>query len=183
MKTSGLIKIVAAGMLAGALATPVLAHGVGGARQDSRGWPDHMMGGGYGMMMDVGRSAMQERIEGRLAFLKTELKITESQSGAWDELAGTIRSTSKAHNKLMRDMIAKVHDEDFAKMALPERLDLMETNMQARLDQMKQVKGALTGLYAVLDNEQREAANEIMLPMMGMGMGMMRQGGRRGMMN
>ena len=46
------------------------------------------------MMGYPGPEAMLDRIDGRLAFLKTELKITEEQTPVWEELAGAIRASA-----------------------------------------------------------------------------------------
>ena len=149
----------------------------------SRGWGmGHMMRGrGRGPMMGYGEDAMLDRIDGRLAFLKTELKITEAQSEAWNEMATTIRMTSEIHNKMMREMMKEMHDGEFFKKPLPDRLVLHETHMEARLEQIKAVREAVDKLYVVLDDTQKKAADEIMLPTMGMGMGGM-MGVGRGMM-
>ena len=43
--------------------------------------------------------------------------------------------------------------------------------LEARLEQVKNVKTAVEKLYAMLSEEQKKVADEIVLPMMGMGMG------------
>lgn len=53
---------------------------------------------GRGMMMDRGMMPMMgmnpaEHIEGRLAFLKTELKITDAQMAQWNAFADALRSS------------------------------------------------------------------------------------------
>jgi hypothetical protein len=53
---------------------------------------------------------------------------------------------------------------------LPERLTVMETHMEARLEQIRAVRESLDALYAVLDDEQKKTADEVVLPVMGMGM-------------
>ena len=49
---------------------------------------------------------MLDRIEGRLAFLKTELKITEAQTAAWNQLADVIRTAAKHHNERMKTVFS-----------------------------------------------------------------------------
>jgi hypothetical protein len=137
--------------------------GMGRGMMGEHGW-----GGG---MMGYGPDTMLDRVDGRLAFLKTELKITDAQSPAWDELAGVIRTTSKTHNDMMRGMMKEMHSGDFFKKRLPERLTIQQTHMEARLDQIKTVKAAVDKLYAMLDEDQKKVADDIVLPMMGMGMG------------
>ncbi len=158
-------------------------------RDDSPGWWGswgmHSMmgrgdrrGGGRGCMMGYGPNALLDRVDGRLAFLKTELKITDSQSEAWSSLAQTIRINSETHNAMHREMMKEMHDGDFFKKPLPDRLVIRETHLETRLQQVKNVKEEVEKLYTVLDDGQKKSADEIMLPMMGMGCGM-----GRGMMS
>lgn len=154
------------------IATLVLTSFLGGtvlADDNSGGWwPQWGMGRG---MMGYGPGTVVDRIDGRLAFLKTELRITGAQSAAWDEMATVIRDTSETHNAMMRTMMTEMHDGSFFKKPLPERLQYQRTHMEARLEQLKSVQQAVDKLYAILDDTQRKAADDIVLPMMGMGMG------------
>lgn len=148
-----------------------------------RGWgPGPGFGWGYGQqmmrgfgangdMMGIGPDAMLDRIDGRLAFLKAELKITSEQEAKWDEAASAIRTNAEAHNAMMRSMMEEMRDGSFAKLTLPERLAHQETQMSAHLQQIKAINTAIDGLYAVLSDEQKKDADDIVLPMMGMGMG------------
>jgi len=165
--------LAAAGLLAVALTGPVLAD------SDDGGWWPHwgmgrgMMGdyGWGGGMMGYGPDAMMDRIDGRLAFLKTELKITDAQSAAWDDFAKVLRQTSETHNEMMLSMMKDLQDGSFFKKPLPERLQYQETMMGARVEDIKSVRSAVDKLYSQLDDTQKKAADEIVLPMMGMGMG------------
>jgi hypothetical protein len=161
--------------LAAALFTTLVA---GAAAQQDNGnwWPrwgmgHGLMGGGWGSMMGYGTDAMLDRIDGRLAFLKTELKITPAQEQAWNDLATVIRDTSETHNTMMREMMREMHDGSFFAKPLPERLQIQESHLSARLEQIRNIKGALDRLYGQLDETQKNAADDIVLPMMGMGMG------------
>lgn len=165
--------MVAAGMLAVALFAPAMAD------NDDNGWWQHwgmgrgmMDGWGWGgPMMGYGPDAMLDRIDGRLAYMKTELKITDAQTAAWDELAKVIHDTAETHNALMTEMKKDVRSGDFFEMPLPERLTVQQTHMEARLEQIKSVKAAVDKLYALLDDDQKKTADDIVLPSMGMGMG------------
>ena len=154
-------------------ATGVVFLMLGGSAQasdENNGWWGH--GWGMGRMMGNGQEAMLDRVDGRLAFLKTELKITDAQKDVWDNMAKTIRITSESHNDMMREHMKEMHDGEFFKKPLPERLTYQEVHMEARLEQIKQVKAAVEQLYAVLTDDQKKSADEIVLPMMGMGGGM-----------
>lgn len=137
----------------------------------SQGGPGYMMGARGGGMWwgggpwDRGPDGMLDRIEGRLAFIKTELRITDAQASAWNQLADTIRAAAKNHNERMKAAFSR---EEKAK-SLPERLEAQEQFVSARLDEIKQIKGSLTNLYAVLSDAQKKEADDIVLPMAGMG--------------
>lgn len=173
--------IFAAGLMLTVVAIPVVA---GAEDNDTGWWPrggiGRMMMGQWGMGGPMGgydSDEILDRIDGRLAFLKTELKITDEQAPSWDELAAVIRSTADAHNALMQGMIKEFQDGDFLKKPLPERLAYQQTHLEARLEQVKAIGAAAEKLYAKLSDEQKRAADEIVLPMMGMGMSMGRSGG------
>lgn len=127
---------------------------------------------GQGPMMGLGWDGMLDRIDGRLAFIKTELAITDDQSAQWDKFAAALRANAENQNGLMRSMVEQMSDDDYADKTLPERLSEHEGFMQARLEQIKEMRAAVEELYGVLDDTQKKAANDIVLPSMGMGMGM-----------
>jgi hypothetical protein len=165
--------MVAAGMLVVALSAPAMAES-----DDNGWWPHWGMGRGMmdgwgwgGPMMGYGPDAMLDRIDGRLAYMKTELKITDAQAAAWEELAKVIHDTAETHNAMMREMMKDVRSGDFIKRPLPERLTVQQTHMEARLEQIKAVKAAVEKLYTQLDDDQKKTADDIVLPSMGMGMG------------
>jgi hypothetical protein len=112
---------------------------------------------------------MLDRVEGRLAFIKAELKITEAQASAWSQLADAVRAAAKNHNERMKAAFSR---EEKAK-TLPERLEAQEQFVSARLDEIKQIKGSLANLYAVLSDTQKKEADDVVLPMTGMGGGPM----------
>lgn len=126
-----------------------------------RGWH---MGDGWGPRWG-GPDMMIDRIDGRLAFLKAELKITDTQSAAWNKLADAIRKSVATRTERMR---GKWSGDDSGK-TLIERLEAHEQYMTARLDELKQIKAAWTDLYQVLSDSQKKEADEVVLPMMGMG--------------
>lgn len=173
MKVARTRLMVAAGLLVAALSAPVMADS-----DDDGWWSRWGMGRGMmdgwdwgGPMMGYGPDAMLDRIDGRLAYMKTELKITDGQATAWDELAKVIRDTAETHNALMREMIRDVRSGEFLNKPLPERLTIQQTHMEARLEQIKAVRAAVDKLYALLDDDQKKTADDIVLPSMGMGMG------------
>jgi hypothetical protein len=164
----GLLRVLGAGVLSLCITTAAFAE----EDDDWMSQPSGMgqMMGGWGMM-GGGPEAMLDRIDGRLAFMKTELKITEAQNADWEALAKVVRSTAEAHNSLMQAMMNDMRSGDLGKMSLPDRLALQETHLSARLDQVKEIKAAAGKLYGTFSEDQKKAADDIVLPMMGMGMG------------
>jgi hypothetical protein len=179
MERNRLVKLSAAAAvvigLAGAAAAQggpggMMGWGPGGRGNDGSGWSMWGSGPGWGMGMMWGRGGrdsdwMVDRVEGRLAFLKTELKITEAQTGAWNQLADAIRAAAKRRNERMKSIFAG----DRQRKTLPERVEVQEQFMTARLDEIKQIKASLKGLYDALTEEQRKDADDVVFPMVGMG--------------
>ena len=132
----------------------------------------HMMGRGYGPMMGHGYSLSNERIEGRLAFIKAELNVTKEQEGAWSTFADALRSESQSHAGSMQSMMESMHSNDYFEQSLPERLALHETHMAERIEQLRTVREAVEALYEKLDDQQKKTADQIVMPIMGMGHGM-----------
>lgn len=120
-----------------------------------------------GMMMDLRPSG--DRVEGRLAFIKAELKITDAQTPQWNAFADSVRSNGKAMAEMQQTMMS-AHEP--AK-ALPERLAFEETAASSHLTAIKTIKAALDTLYGVLSADQKKAADSIVIGPMGMPMGMM----------
>ena len=169
MKLTRLSIPAAAAALAVVIASAAVAQGPGRMMGDrgSGMWGEGM---GWGMWRggpgpwSRGPDGMLDRVEGRLAFIKAELKIAEAQAPAWSQLADAIRAAAKNHNARMKTVIK---GEERGR-TLPERLDAHEQFMSARLDEIKQIKGSLNALYAVLSEEQKREADELVLPMAGM---------------
>lgn len=110
-----------------------------------------MMGGDMHRMMEMmhGRGMMMDRgirhLEGRLAFLKTELQITSAQENAWASFAEAMRKAAATKP-------ATGHDGKPA--TLPERL-------QHRLAVMQAKKAAIDALYTQLDAKQKVLADDM----------------------
>ena len=129
------------------------------------------MGGMMGMMMgQAGMGAMMARhVEGRIAFLKTELKITDAQQKLWDAVADAMRSDAKGMGGMPNGMAMMG-----SAAALPDKLADREKTMAAHLERLRKLKAAVEPLYAALDSDQKKTADELLASPMGMmGMGMM----------
>jgi LTXXQ motif family protein len=120
-----------------------------------------MMGPGGGMMMRM----MQGHVEGRLAFLKTELKITDAQLPLWNAVAEAIRANAKSGMGMMEEMAGGMMGQG---ANLPDRFAAREKMMAARLDALRRLKSAVDPLYAALSDDQKKTADELLMSPMGM---------------
>ncbi|MDE5445073.1 hypothetical protein GWG65_27225 [Bradyrhizobium sp. CSA207] len=106
-----------------------------------------------------GPTDVTERLEGRIAFLKAELQITDKQLASWSSLADALRS-SREHLLEARKLLAT---DD--KMAGTERLEHYERHLSERLEAIKSARSAFNQLYASLSESQRQTADAILLPL------------------
>jgi hypothetical protein len=97
-------------------------------------------------------------IEGRIAFLKTELKITDAQAPQWNAFADVLRQLDKAR----RDRWEQMHAAGAAQPNALERLQRRETMAEARAQQVKQYASAFRPLYVVLSDDQKKTADELL---------------------
>ena len=128
-----------------------------------------MMPGGQmpltgGAMMPM--MGMADHIEGRLAFLKTELKITDAQAPQWNAFADVVRASAAQKTSMMKQGSPMMQGR--ATLSLPQRLDLQETHMAAHLDMLRKMKGALLPLYTSFTDDQKRSADELFRGPMGM---------------
>ena len=114
-----------------------------------------------------GMGMMAGHVEGRLAFLKTELKITDAQLPLWNPVADAIRANVKSMSEMMSGAIV---GSSQTTATLPEKLALREKMMTAHLEALRRLKTAVDPLYAALSPEQKKTADELLMGPMGMGM-------------
>ena len=186
-----------------------------------------MMGGGMGpmmqQMMPMMRGMMAQRmdrmdgpmgmmsprrVEGRIAFLRTELKITEAQQPAWNAFADALRAEARSTEGLRQLMMGQgmmgqgmgmpmaampqgagpqgqppgpgamrggmapggtggqmpgaAARPATAENSFPEQADRLVQELTARLEAARTIVSAGRGLYAVLTEEQRKIADELL---------------------
>jgi hypothetical protein len=120
---------------------------------------------GGGMMMKRLCGA-GEHIEGRLAFLKAELKLTDAQAPQWSGFADGYRAAGQK----VAQYCGTAKDHKMPGGVL-EQLGMMERNMTAHLDSVRAIRSAAEPLFAVLSDGQKKTAEEAMTGVMGLGMG------------
>jgi hypothetical protein len=121
-----------------------------------------MMGGTSGPAMCT---AMAGHIEGRLAYLKAELKITEAQEPLWNTYAAAARDNT---NSVLARCTAMMSRHNGSTVSLPDRLDQNEQLMAAHLDAIRAMNKALKPFYAALNESQKQTADQLFWGPMGM---------------
>jgi hypothetical protein len=124
----------------------------------------------------TGGMATIDRVEGRIAFLRTELMITDAQATAWNDFAEALRTNAKKLGEVCASMMAQPSAGQQQAPTLADRLELQERWLLARLEGTRTIKVAFTNLYGALSDDQKKTANELVAPHMGMGMMTMMQG-------
>ncbi len=116
-----------------------------------------------GHMMD--QQSMMRHIDGRLAMIKAELKITGAQMPLWNDYAAAVRSDIEPLDALRHQMFQARTSHASA----PQWLDLRQKMMAAVSVHMAKVATALTPLYNGLDPAQKKIADELLGPHWGHG--------------
>jgi hypothetical protein len=115
---------------------------------------------------DQGRpmcSMMTSHIEGRLAYLRAELKITAAQEPLWTTYANAVRDNAQT----MASRCAPMMIQRGVALSLPDRLNLHEQLMAARLDALRTISKALEPLYASFDDAKKQTADPLFWAPMG----------------
>jgi len=140
---------------------------------DHDGRPGRMMGprgagmmGGHAMgpgmaMRGFGPGArlhnmLAERVEGGLAFLRTELRIRPEQSGAWDSFATRIREAAARYRQARAQAPGPAPDA-----GLEQRLAAIEARLSAELERVRGCREAALALLPALDDSQRRTIEQL----------------------
>jgi LTXXQ motif family protein len=116
-----------------------------------------MMGGGCQMMgmmgqgmmgQGAGMAAMADR---RLAKLKSELKITDAQTEAWNGFTEAVKGRAETMQSMHKGMM-----ETMQKASAMDRMDAHIKGMEAMVEATKTVKSATEKLYAGLTDAQKK---------------------------
>ena len=110
-----------------------------------------------------------ERIEARLAYIKTALKITDAQNAQWESFANVLRKHAKDRDQRMERFRAQ-RGQGAERMQRPERpqlgaidrMEFMQKRMAERSQRLSEVIVAAKPLYASLSPEQKQVADEML---------------------
>ncbi|MBS0232102.1 MAG: Spy/CpxP family protein refolding chaperone [Proteobacteria bacterium] len=124
-----------------------------------------MMGAGGMGMMGPGMQGMMDfgpMMEGRLAYTKAELGITDAQTAAWDDYTKVVKARATAMQTVRASMM-----EAMQAGSAVARLDARIKAMESMLASLKALKPATEALYSTLIDEQKKKADLLL------GIGMM----------
>ena len=143
--------------------------------------PSGMMGQSGAETGCAGMSGMAtiDRVEGRIAFLRTELKITDAQTAAWNAFAEALRANAKSLGEVRASMMPQ---GGAAQQSLIDRVALQEKWLAARLEGTQAIKSALANLVGTFSDDQKKTADELLAPHLGMDMMAMMAGRQPGQM-
>lgn len=116
-----------------------------------------------------------ERVEARLAYLKTALKITDAQQSQWNAFADLVRKNAQDREQRFKSWRAdqsKRHERQRPNAI--ERLERAQSVHAEAVARINQTLAVAKPLYAVLSPEQQKVADVVLKPRL-------RQAGRQWM--
>ena len=99
-------------------------------------------------------------VDGRIAFLKAELKITPAQETQWQGVAAAMRDNAQALDRAITD----ARQSRSGPMDAVQRLTLRESFTRLRAENEARMLAAFKPLYASLSPEQQQTANQLLAP-------------------
>lgn len=147
--------VLAAALFAGVAAiglTPALAQNAPAAAPADAGATAR-----EGHHHDRARMMPGQFIDGRIAFLKAQLKITSAQEGQWQKVEAAMRENAKA----LDQTIANARQNRGNRNAI-ERLELRDQVAKVRSDNSDRLLTAFKPLYGSLSPEQQNMADQLM---------------------
>lgn len=98
--------------------------------------------------------------EGRVAFLKAELGITDAQKAVWDDYAKALKQNFSSMQMGGQPMMGMM-----GAGSPVEKLDARLAMMEGRVTALKALKVPLTALYSALSPEQKATADRLLTSM------------------
>ncbi|MBX3662787.1 MAG: Spy/CpxP family protein refolding chaperone [Burkholderiales bacterium] len=135
------------------------------ASPPASGQGQHAQHGQRGHHAEHGKKAFRmpgERVEARLAYMKTALKITDAQSPQWDAYAGVMRKQAKeADARIQAHREQRAANSERRRLTAIERLELRQQFMAQASERIGERLAAQKPLYAALSPEQQQIADRL----------------------
>ena len=106
-----------------------------------------------------------ERVEPRLAYLKTALKITDAQSKQWNAFADVLRKEAKDRDTKVEAMRTKFEankDKPRPDVSAIDRLEHRQKMLTEASAELSDRLAAVKPLYAVLSDDQKQTADDLL---------------------
>jgi periplasmic protein CpxP/Spy len=97
-------------------------------------------------------------VDGRIAFLKAELKITPAQEAQWQPFAAAMRQNAQA----LDQVIATARQHRAAAKSAVDRIEMRAQFARVRADNAARLASAFQPLYTSLSSDQQQTANTLM---------------------
>ena len=106
-----------------------------------------------------------DRVEARLAYLKTALKITDAQQPQWNAFADTLRKQAREASQLMQARKAQMAErQKGARPTAIQRMERRQAMFAAASTRLSETLAATKPLYAALSPDQQKVADELFAP-------------------
>ena len=104
-----------------------------------------------------------ERIDARLAYIKTALKITDAQTGQWNAFADVMRGHAKDADAAITEM-REFRDQ---KHTVIDRMERTQRLLMKEAAHLEELLAAARPLYASLSDDQKKTADDLLAPRFG----------------
>lgn len=106
-----------------------------------------------------------ERVEARLAYLKTALKITDAQQPQWEAFANTLRKQAREMDQRIQERRSQTaRGPEGTKPTAIDRLQRRQERLATASARLNETLTAAKPLYAALTPEQQKVADELLAP-------------------
>ena len=113
--------------------------------------------------MDRPFSRPTERVEARLAYVKTALKITDAQQSQWDAYAIVVRKNAQdMEQRFQSTRSGEPGHAGHQRTNAIERLERMQSHLADAVTRINQLLAVEKPLYAVLSPEQQKVADVVL---------------------
>ena len=110
-------------------------------------------------------SLPSERIEARLAYLRTALKITDAQQSQWNAFADVARKQAGERDEQFKAMHARMEQgAGHEKLTAIARMERQQQRHAAELTRLNALLAVERPLYAALNADQKTIADELLAP-------------------
>lgn len=150
--------------LAGALLSIGLSSGVAVHAQTGTAPTDKPLAQHGARHHDGKRAFMMpsERVEARLAYLRTALKITDAQQAQWNAFAETLRNQARAADQRMQEFRAQREQGTRERPNAIARLERQQQRHAASAARINELLTVQRPLYLALSAEQKAIADELL---------------------